>query len=281
LEYPRWLRSIQPPGGGASDPPPDPPPEPAGPDISAEWLEELRQLFSRDEDQELLRSLIEDGVQVTMYDRVYTIDQVFENGQWVEEEVNAYGLMSRDDILMIRTGDGASDACTLFHESVHTLQDDGMSQRDAERQAYIAEEWWAIDHGLTAANPDFRMRDEQGKEVVNEQAIQEWVDAHCPGITPPTEDRPAEQIIGLDPDGRVRFVNEDGVEDTRPPREGDVIPGHEPFGEPRDGVELKLELLLQPEEPVPVDGIEGHGVEGHGVSGPGVEGHGVQGHGIA
>lgn len=290
LEYPRWLRSMMPPDGPSGPPPdggpPEPPPENGDaadppPDLPEEWIAEVRRLWSRDVDQELLESLITDGVRVTIYDDVYTVDQVFENGEWVEYEVPAFGLMSRDDILMIRTGDAATDACTLFHESVHTLQEDGLSQRDAEREAFTAEEWWAIEHGLTALNPDFRMRDEQGNEVVNQQAIQDWVDATYPGITAPTEDRPAEQIIGLDPDGRVRFVTADGVEDTRPPRNGDVIPGQEPFGRPAGGIELNLEQLRQPAEPVSVDGIGGHGVEGHGVSGPEVEGHGVEGHGIA
>lgn len=233
LEYPRWLRS-QGPGSGSGGPPPDP---------MDQWITELRAVFSTPEDRQFLEDMIARGVTVTVFDEISFDDFVYENGSWRIEVFPAAGSTSSQHIDMIRTGDAVEDATTLFHEGVHTRQPDAMSQREAEFEAYIAEEHWAIAHGLPASDPSFRTIDADGNVVVNEQAIRDMVDEITPGVTIPTTGGPAEQIIGLDPDGKVRIRCEDGSEYSREPEEGDSYPGDQRT-EPPGGITIDLRRLL-------------------------------------
>lgn len=206
------------------------------------WLASLKPFFSTPADKAFLQDLIDRGVTVKAFDRIYFKDPYFDGKKWTTKPFEAAGSTGKTSISMIRSGDPAEDAATLYHEGIHTAQPDSMRWSEKEYEAYVKEDHWRIAHGLPPSDPDFRTTDSSGRPVTNEAAIRASVDADYPIKTTTTSTGAVETVIGRDKAGDTIVERDDGTSYTRPPEKGDTFDGPK-VTEPKGGIPVDLNKL--------------------------------------
>lgn len=119
----------------------------------------------------------------------------FKNGKWEVVRNMTSGGSARGSEIWINRGEPcAKTKNTVFHEVRHTQQPNSMSSRDKELDAYKKTEEWTIQRekewikgGKKGPAPPagrFRTKDKAGNTVVDEAAIQKFVDksyGYAPG----------------------------------------------------------------------------------------------------
>lgn len=196
-------------------------------------------------DKSFLDGLRARGVSIRAYDRIYFDDPYYDGTTWTTRHFEAGGTTRRNSIKMIRGSTPEDNAAVIFHEGVHTGQPAGMPWREKEYDAYIREDKWRLEHGLSPHQPSFRTTDALGKVVTNEAEVRVLADREYPGVSSTLSGGVPEQVIGRTSDGKTKVLRADGTEYVRPPRAGDSYSGPE-ITEPPGGLLIDAAKLKCP-----------------------------------
>ena len=138
-------------------------------------------------------------------------------------EGGGYENTRRKEIGMLGDGSCEEAAGTLYHEAFHAAQPSDLTTRQSETRAYRYTEAWRIGLGLSGRS-GFRTTDPStGRTDVDVGAVESFVESKYPGPT----STPGEEIIDREPgpQGDTVVQRPDSTTYTRPPQNGDRVPG--------------------------------------------------------
>jgi hypothetical protein len=187
-------------------------------------------------DRSLVELLSADGLRVLSFPRVQTRTHLFRNGKWKIIETNPDGLGGQHGGQTIRVAEGNSwqdTARALVHETQHHRQAKGLSTSQSETDAYVVEEWWAIERKLPPASYSQRTKDGRQPDEKSIAELQEKLSASklTRDGSGPTESSTERIPYKITPDGKVidliiktaigRTVQRES--NPRDPNEGELI----------------------------------------------------------